>query len=170
MFRLGGVLRNRLCVGLGEFAFMLQKKKPAQTIDCPGHFVLFTRLTAAVLFLCPLYAAGIALNGRVVDENDAPVAGARITVRSGSGSWEAQSEPTGAFIVILPAPGDYRLTVEREGYYESKDIPVTADASREITLVVNTVREVFQSVVVNEKPFPVDLSGIANHKSSQALK
>ena len=111
-----------------------------------------------LLFLAahPLAAFELRLSGRVVDENDAPVAGARITVRPTG--QQALSDPTGAFHITLPSPGDYLVNVQREGYYELKDHAVQVQASQEVMLVVNTVREVFQTVNVNEQPSPVDLA------------
>ena len=118
-----------------------------------------------VLCLAPnARAAAVTLSGHVVDENEAPVGRARITVTRAapSGSWQAQTDPDGAFHVILPEPGDYRVTVEREGYYELRDRPLNVEASEELTLAIGTVREVFQSVNVNEKPSPVDITQAQN--------
>ena len=59
--------------------------------------------------LLPAAAAQIELTGRVVNETDAPVSGANVTVRPVAGaavpevsSWQTQSEPTGAFTIELP--------------------------------------------------------------------
>jgi hypothetical protein len=113
-------------------------------------------LALLILSGLPLRALDVTLQGRVVDENVAPVVGARIIVRPGP--RQTQSDPTGAFTLKLPAPGDYVIHVEREGYYEIKDQLLRVEASREITLVINSVREVFQSVNVNDRPSPVDLA------------
>lgn len=104
-------------------------------------------------------AWGAELHGHVRDEQDAPIAGAKITVRAAtlSGSWQAQSDATGAFSIQLPADGDYLLNVERQGYYEIKDRPVHVEGSQEATLTLGEVREVFQSVNVNEQPSPVNI-------------
>jgi Carboxypeptidase regulatory-like domain/TonB-dependent Receptor Plug Domain len=102
--------------------------------------------------LVPLYA-DVTLHGRVVDENDAPVRGARVTVQS----RETQTDPTGNFILTLPGPGDFQVSVAREGYYALKDRAVHVESSQEITLVINSVREVFQSENVNAETSPVDV-------------
>ncbi len=93
------------------------------------------------------------LHGRVVDENDAPVRGARVTIASS----EAQTDPTGGFVLTLPGPGDFQVSVAREGYYALKDRAVHVESSQEITLVINSVREVFQSENVNAETSPVDV-------------
>ncbi|MCL5743950.1 MAG: TonB-dependent receptor, partial [Acidobacteria bacterium] len=112
----------------------------------------------AFLALCgvPVRAFDVALRGHVVDENAAPVPGAQVTVRPGP--WQTQSDPTGAFTITLPAAGNYFIQVTREGYYELKDQAVSAGSSQEITLVVNSVREVLQSIDVTDRPSPLDIA------------
>ena len=114
-----------------------------------------------VSFVLPLYAADVTLRGRVVDENDAPVPSARVhTAFPGHPSPAAidtLTDPTGAFSLTLPAPGDFPVSVTREGYYALKDRVVHVEGPQEITLVINTVREVFQSENVREETSPVDV-------------
>jgi len=108
------------------------------------------------------------LRGRVVDEKEAPVAGALIVARpasSGTGaapaaSREAHSGLAGDFILTLSDAGDYLVSVQREGYYELKDRPIHVEGPQETTLVVNSVREVFQAIDVGGEPSPVDLAGM----------
>ena len=108
------------------------------------------------------------LRGFVRDENDAPVAAARITIRgaraAATGPWQTQSDPSGAFSIDLPAAGDYLVSVEREGYYKLQDRPIHLETTQEVTLVVDTVREVFQSMDVNEQPSPVDIAQTRNEE------
>ena len=108
-----------------------------------------------------LWAAEVVLRGRVVDEKDAPVAGALIVARAASAeSWEAHSGVSGDFILTLPDAGDYQVSVRREGYYELKDRPIHVEGPQDTTLVVNSVREVFQTIEVGGEPSPVDLAGM----------
>jgi hypothetical protein len=106
----------------------------------------------AASLILPLYA-DVTLHGRIVDENEAPVRGARVTANS----LETQSDPTGAFTLTFPGPGDFLVSVSREGYYALKDRPVHIESTQEITLVINSVREVFQSENVNAETSPVDV-------------
>ena len=106
----------------------------------------------AASLIIPLYA-DVTLHGRVVDENEAPVRGARVSVNS----REAQTDPTGAFTLTFPEPGDFLVSVACEGYYALKDRAVRVESSQEITLVINSVREVFQSENVNAETSPVDV-------------
>jgi len=118
---------------------------------------MFVSLLSLVAF--PLWAAEVTVHGRVVDEDDAPVHQARVTIRSAAGtnSWEAQTDPTGAFTITLPDPGDVLVSVAREGYYALKDRAMRVEGAQEPTLVIHTVREVFQSENVNAETSPVDL-------------
>ncbi|HEY6346135.1 MAG TPA: carboxypeptidase-like regulatory domain-containing protein [Bryobacteraceae bacterium] len=105
-------------------------------------------------------ASDVTLQGRVVDENDAPVRAARVSVRAAAGAanaLEAETDPTGAFTLTLPGPGDFLVSVEKEGYYALQDRPLHVETSQEVRLVINSVREVFQSVNVNEETSPVDV-------------
>jgi len=117
-------------------------------------------LTAA-----PLGAAD--LRGRVVDENEAPVPAARVTARTAASSTlaAAQSDPTGAFSLALPGPGDFLVSVEREGYYALKDRTIHVETALELTLVINSVREVFQSENVNAETSPLDVGRTQNQEN-----
>ena len=119
----------------------------------------FRCVFAGLLAVSSLCATGVTLRGKVVDENEAPVRDARVSVRPATGPanlWTARTDPTGAFSLTLPAPGDFLITVDREGYYELKDRPAHIESTQEITLVINTVREVFQSVNVNAETSPLE--------------
>jgi hypothetical protein len=126
-------------------------------------------LTLFKLIAFPVCGAEVTLSGRVVDENDAPVHDARVTAHPPStsaaappNSWEAVSDAAGFFSLTLPGPGDFLVSVEREGYYPVKDRSVRIETAQELTLALNTVREVFQSVDVNEAPSPVDIAQTSN--------
>ena len=128
-------------------------------------------LWAFMLCIASARASNFKLSGHIKDENGAPVAGAHITVGSTPpltpGSWQAETDPEGAFTVALPGPGDYLIGVEREGFYQLKDQPVQAGGEaegQEITLVINRVREVFQAVDVNAQPSPVDIDQTHNEE------
>jgi hypothetical protein len=121
-----------------------------------------TSRTALVAF-AGLAAAACAwgqtvLTGRVVDDNDAPIAKARVTVRRGTETpLETYSGPTGAFQLTLPGPGDYLAGAAHTGYFEVTGRPIHVDAGgAEIALVLNPQREVFQSVQVGALPDTVD--------------
>jgi hypothetical protein len=115
-------------------------------------------LLAAVLAFAFEAAGQVEWNGRVVDQNDAPVAGARVRVRQGAQTaLAAVSSPAGSFAIALPAAGRYLVTVDRAGYFQLRDQAVEIAAGAvETTLVLNVQEEVFQSVHVGAMPNAVD--------------
>jgi outer membrane receptor protein involved in Fe transport len=117
-------------------------------------------LVSLILAGLPLWAAGVTLNGRVLDENDAPVRGALVTADSQS----AVTDPDGIFHLRLPGPGQVLVSVDCEGYYALKNQAVIAENPREVTLVINSVREVFQSENVTAETSPVDLDQPQNQE------
>jgi hypothetical protein len=127
--------------------------------DC---FEAVVRISLLLLFCgIALHAAVVTLTGRVVDEDNVPVAEATIDVQ---GVASVRSDATGAFVVSVPGPGDYALGARREGYYELTNRPLHVEAGGEVTLVLSTVREVFQTVNVHGEPSPVDLAQTQNEE------
>lgn len=135
---------------------------------CCGGRILGSLLASCAAWLAAAQASAAELTGHVKDENGAPVAGVHITVRladaSSTGSWHADTDPDGAFLVALPAPGDYLIDARREGYYQLRDRPTHAEAAQDLTLTINTVREVFQDVDINEQPSPIDIDQTHNEE------
>src|ERR1039457_1927862 len=73
--------------------------------------------------MCPLARAQVRVAGRVTNETNSPVAGARVTLEDvpPTKSFQAVSDPTGSFLLQLPAAGAYSLKVDREGFYRSEE-------------------------------------------------
>jgi hypothetical protein len=130
-------------------------------VSSAAVLTLFTALTCL-----PARAADVTLHGRVVDENDAPVGAARVSIRpvSAANVWETQTDPTGVFALTFPGPGDFLVSVAREGYYALKDHQVRIDTAADMTLVVNSVREVFQSESVTAETSPIDVGQTQNQE------
>jgi hypothetical protein len=87
-----------------------------------GYHVAAMFLAAAVLMAAQTPDT-VALEGRVVDETGAPVAGAQITARSTGNQIEraARSDNSGRFALSgLPAAGTYSLTASMAGFVTAK--------------------------------------------------
>jgi Carboxypeptidase regulatory-like domain/TonB-dependent Receptor Plug Domain len=141
----------------GRALFGCEMRNPCRAPS--ARFLVFLALCA--LFTPPLRADGVIIHGRVLDEDDAPVGSAQVKMHpatASSTSWAAQTDPTGAFTLTLPQPGDFLVSVEREGYYALKDRPLHLESTQELTLMITSVREVFQSQNVNAETSPVDVS------------
>lgn len=111
--------------------------------------------------------AQIRLNGRVVNDNNAPVAGARVSLQgAGDRVRTAVSDPSGAFVFTLEASGEYRLHAEREGYFRLNNLIVhVPEKGGEVQVVLNPVREEFQSVDVRASTAAVDLERAATSRA-----
>ena len=118
-----------------------------------------SRIALIALLAANVAAAQISLSGRVVDDDGAPLAHARISAHQ-AGSTQvvtAESGPAGNFQLSLPGPGSYRVGVQRTGYFQLSERTVEVDRGTSgITFVLNPNREVFQSVDVGESSSPVD--------------
>ena len=120
-----------------------------------------------IWLLARVYAADVTLSGRVSDEDGAPVGDVRISIHSPSDPdvlLHTQTTPSGGFQVALPGPGDYLIDAERQGYYALKNRPVQVETKQELTLTISAVKEVFQSVDVNEQVSPVDIAQTRNEE------
>jgi len=127
---------------------------------------------AAIAFFalaCATAEAEVALRGRVISETGSPVAGARVTLApAGNASVRRvlTTDPAGAFAVRLAAAGDYAIDVEREGFFTLKRRAILLVAGpNEIQLVLNPLREVFESVDVTASAATVDLDRAAPEKA-----
>lgn len=119
------------------------------------------RLLAGVLAIAVCARASITLTGHVVDETNAGVGQARVVFRpagSLSQMYAVATDPTGAFSAPLPGPGQYLASVERDGYFPLKDFAVDAGAGApEVHLVLNHVREMFESMKVSASTAAIDV-------------
>jgi hypothetical protein len=114
-------------------------------------------LMAAVA--APRLAAQVRLTGRVTNETDAPVAGAEITAETTppSKSYRATSDPTGAFLLVLPDAGTYSLRIDREGFYVHSEpalvIPPAAPGapSTELHVALQSIHELRTKVEVKDQ-------------------
>src|ERR1019366_677681 len=116
------------------------------------------RFAILALLAASVAHAQVSLKGRVVDEDGAPLNRARISAReNGQTPHTVETGPTGTFVLVLPEPGTYLVTVQRTGFFQMTERPIEAERSgREVTLVLNPNREIFQSVNVGESSSPVD--------------
>ncbi len=116
------------------------------------------RLVILAFFAVSAAKSQVSLKGRVVDEDGAPLARARISARLADGApLTIETGPTGAFALKVPVPGTYRVTVQRTGFFQLPERPIEVGPDTpEMTLVLNPNREIFQTVNVGESSSPVD--------------
>ena len=135
--------------------------RPAPARGCPGW------RAAALVLLAPLsLAAQIAVQGRVVDENGAAVVGARVEFRSAALGEPAGtiSDGQGRFQLLLPAPGEYSLHAERQGFFVLDQTAVSVGTETDVTVTLNHLRELVETVDVVYSPPAIDPAEITEQK------
>jgi hypothetical protein len=111
-------------------------------------------------------ATEISVRGRVVDEDNVPVAGARVSLQENPQLLIA--DPTGAFTIHLPQAGVYHFAAEQVGFFPLKDRPVDlleAEQEQEIVLVLNHVRNTSDSLHVTGALSPVDIEQTSSEQN-----
>ncbi|HEY6347520.1 MAG TPA: carboxypeptidase regulatory-like domain-containing protein [Bryobacteraceae bacterium] len=116
----------------------------------------------------PLACAQVRVAGRVTNQNEVPVDGAKITVADipFTRNWEAVSDPTGSFLLQLPAAGDYSLKVDREGFFVASELRVSvpADATEatpfEVHISLTSIHEIRSTVEVKGEPGLADMDRV----------
>jgi hypothetical protein len=113
----------------------------------------------ACFALLPLQAADVVVAGRVIDENEAGVSGAEVTVRNQAGvERRATTDPTGGFKLNAPSEGQYFFAAALSGYLPVKNLPVEVQAGMgEVYLTLNHAKEVLQAVDVSASAQAVDV-------------
>lgn len=118
------------------------------------------------------YAAPVWVRGKALSPTRTPVSGARLLVHQNGRPVSQQfTQLQGEFALELPAPGEYLLTVERDGFYPLREqvLPVAAEG-REMTLVLEPVREVRDSVEVSSSPLSIDMDTTTPSRSVGATQ
>ena len=102
----------------------------------------------------------IAITGKIVDENGAPVRGTLVSAtpvtERGRSAGSASSDAAGLFHLTLPSNGHYSIRAEREGFFvfTNPDLELNANAPVEIRLA--HLKELAESVDVNYSPPVID--------------
>ncbi len=82
---------------------------------------MVARVVLPVLLAGAELCAQTSVNGRVVDETGAAVAGARVELRREGIALAASSDAAGNFSLNLPAEGEYSVRAERLGFFLYQD-------------------------------------------------
>ncbi|MFN3322117.1 MAG: carboxypeptidase regulatory-like domain-containing protein [Bryobacteraceae bacterium] len=114
-------------------------------------------LVGLFFLLVATAVAEVRLAGKVTTETNAPIGSARVSIYADSFRFHTVTDPAGAFQFVLPAPGEYTLAVEREGYFDLTRSVRLDEGENEATLVLTLLREVFESVEVTDSASAVGL-------------
>jgi outer membrane receptor protein involved in Fe transport len=137
-------------------------------------------LRCAIAWVCLLMAAGIAhaqvrLTGRVLSDTQEPLRSAAISVRPvpDGARVQAITDGSGAFSIVVPAPGDYLVDVHCAGFFTLADqrASATGSVSSELTFVLEPVREYSETTSVQgqSNALALERNGAEKNISSQEL-
>ena len=146
---------------------------------------MFTRITGIVLFSVSFLFAGgqiiassdvetpplVTINGRIVDQNQAPVMGARITIisRDNQRPVVTMTDELGEFSIKLPAK-QYLLKVSANGFAEiSRQIDAKQSDLETLEIVLNVSGVEAVVTVTDGSDFPLDATRSAT-KTFTALR
>jgi hypothetical protein len=136
------------------------------------------RLSAVALIVlatASLASGAVTISGSVVDETDNPVAGARVFVDApepGTGVLAAAtSDAAGVFHLEIPASGDYKMHVVREGYFLLTNKVTHLDPASPVDVHLNHLKELAESIDVPYSPPVIDpeQTTAVKHLDGQAI-
>src|SRR5437762_433191 len=120
-----------------------------------------------LLFICAGLDAQVLISGRVVDENGAGVAGARVEIRGepDGNLFLASSDLAGNFRLNLPRAGEYAIRAERLGFFLYQGRGQNFDlGGSQLTITLNHLQEFADKIDVTYSPPAIDPQQTAETK------
>jgi len=111
--------------------------------------------------------AQVAISGRVVDENGAGIAGARVELQAipAAQVYVASSDPAGNFSFNLPEGGEYNVRAERLGFFLYQGQRQKFEPGQtQVVLTLNHLQEFADRIDVVYSPPAIDPQQSAEHK------
>lgn len=125
-------------------------------------------IALAMVTFCFALRAQVTVSGRVVDETEESVSGARIEVRTTATSdpvVTVSSDPAGNFRFNLPAPGSYDIRAQRLGFYVFHVAAQSFAANvSQFTITLNHQQEFSERIDVTASPPAIDPQQPADRK------
>lgn len=129
---------------------------------------ILLRAAAWALALTAPVRAQVLVQGRVLDENNAPVPSAQVELRETAGSGAvrgAVSDEFGRFRAELPAAGVYSVQARKDGFFVLKESTAQfAEGLNSLTVTLNHLRELVETVDVVYSPPAIDPTETAERK------
>src|SRR5260370_31652903 len=134
------------------------------------------RIAALFALLCGITAAKISADdsadcaGVIVDENNVPIAAAKISLQSSAGqSYRGETDGAGRFrLRNLPA-GDYKVEARKEGFFVRAGQTITMrPGSNEVTVTLKQADELHEQVQVTAAANQIDTQDTAQKETLTA--
>ena len=120
---------------------------------------------AAMLAIAGTLAAqshGGSVQGRLIDEQGAPIAGGAVTLQGASAPQRTSADVLGRFRFVQVPPGNYAVTVEAPGFATATRADVGVSVGRQTTLEITLlVSDVTEAVTVRGEPPLIDPGKVA---------
>jgi outer membrane receptor protein involved in Fe transport len=113
------------------------------------------------LLLAATAHAQVRVSGRTQSDTAAPVAGASVAARTPASNdvvARATSDAAGVFVLEIAATGEYRVSVQRQGFYAIEHQLMTLAPGTDVVLTLLPVREHLESLDVTSRGDPASLS------------
>lgn len=129
-------------------------------------------LPASVLALSCATAMPAEFNvaGRVADENGLAVPFAKVELSAAAGPVSAVSDIAGAFTLTVPGPGEYKIHVERTGFFVFNGSSILDEADNQLHLTLNHLQDFFQTVDVPYSAPSIDPEQPAEQKQLNSVE
>ncbi len=107
--------------------------------------------------------AALSLSGVVFDTNAAPVDGVHVHLEEPTEQrqWDLDTKPDGTFRFDKLDLGTYRVTIRREGYFDSS-AEVRLESSKTVEFTMTPVETVKQEIDVIARPEPINTCPLAD--------
>src|SRR5258707_799824 len=134
------------------------------------------RFAALFALLCGITAAKISADdsadcaGVIVDENNVPIAAAKISLQSSTGqSYRGEPDGAGRFLLRNLPAGDYKVEARKEGFFVLAGQTITLrPGSNDVTLTLKHAEELHEQVQVTAAANQIDTQDTAQKETLTA--
>src|SRR5713101_7866050 len=135
------------------------------------HLLAVVLASLSILASARVHAADSAdCTGVVLDENDVPIAAAKITLQSSSGqTFSSETDAAGRFLLRNVPVGDYQVEARKEGFFVLSGQTVTLrPGPNDIHLALNHAEELHEQVQVTTAANQIDTQDTAQRTTITA--
>jgi hypothetical protein len=134
------------------------------------------RIAALFIFLCGISAPIISAadsadcGGIIIDENNVPIAAAKISLQSSAGqSYRAETDGAGRFLLRNLPVGDYKVEASKEGFFVlAGQTLALRSGSNDVTLTLKHAEELHEQVQVTAVANQIDTQDTAQKETLTA--
>jgi hypothetical protein len=134
------------------------------------------RIAALFIFLCGISAPIISAadsadcGGIIIDENNVPIAAAKISLQSSAGqSYRAETDGAGRFLLRNLPAGDYKVEASKEGFFVlAGQTLALRSGSNDVTLTLKHSEELHEQVQVTAVANQIDTQDTAQKETLTA--